>query len=162
MVMHRRIHIIPHVDILLCIYLLVLWVVLVPIPKGNQRKPTLVEVSEAEIRDVPSKHIVTDLIVLMILAFPVLRCKIAERRQKTSVLPQHPFHLFDDRIDIRSFHILSSPSDSRIPKLYGRMSFSSTPSPRSRYRGNRRSRLLPPTRARGRRLLRIWQHTCRS
>ena len=162
MVMHRRIHIIPHVDILLCIYLRVLWIVLIPIPKGNQRKPALVEVSEAEIRDIPSKHVVTDLIVLMILAFPVLRCKAAEGWQKTSVLLQHPFHLFYDRIDFRSLHTLSSPSDSRIQKLYGCKSFSSTPSPRSRHHGNKHSHLLLLRRAHGQHPLQILPRTCRN
>ena len=68
----------------------------------------------------------------------------------------------DDRIDFRSLHILSSPSDSRIQKLYECMSFSSTPSPRSRHHGNRHSHLLLPRRAHGQHPLQISPRTCRN
>ena len=68
----------------------------------------------------------------------------------------------DDRIDFRSLHILSSPSDSRIQKLYECMSFSSTPSPRSRHHGNRHSHLLLPRRAHGQHPLQISARTCRN
>ena len=89
---------------LLGIDLLIFGVVLVPVPDCYQTESDLVKITQAEIGNVPSKHVVPDLVILMVLVFPLLRSPVAERgKRKTELLCQR-LHLLDDFVDFRSLH----------------------------------------------------------
>ena len=66
----------------------------ISISQCDQRKSHFVKPPQTIICDIPSQHIVPDLIILMVHALPLLRCQIAKWRQRDPVLPDHGFHLF--------------------------------------------------------------------
>ena len=61
---------------------------------GDKREPEFVKVTEAVISNIPAEHTVADFIVLVTLFLPLLRGKIAERRQIALVFRAHGFKFF--------------------------------------------------------------------
>ena len=61
---------------------------------GDKREPEFVKVTEAVISNIPAEHTGADFIVLVTLFLPLLRGKIAERRQIALVFRAHGFKFF--------------------------------------------------------------------
>ena len=61
---------------------------------GDKRESEFVKVTEAVISNIPAEHTVADFIVLVTLFLPLLRGKIAERRQIALVFRAHGFKFF--------------------------------------------------------------------
>ena len=61
---------------------------------GDKREPEFVKVTEAVISNIPAEHTVADFIVLVTRFLPLLRDKIAERRQIALVFRAHGFKFF--------------------------------------------------------------------
>ena len=61
---------------------------------GDKREPEFVKVTVAVISNIPAEHTVADFIVLVTLFLPLLRGKIAERRQIALVFRAHGFKFF--------------------------------------------------------------------
>ena len=66
----------------------------IAISQSDQGKSHFVKPPQTIIRDIPAKHVITDLIIFMIHAPPLLWRQIAKWRQRNPVLPDHGFHLF--------------------------------------------------------------------
>ena len=93
----------------------------VAVSQGNQRKAHLIETAEAVIRDIPSEHVVPDLVKLVSLLLPLLRCEIAEGRQRDPIIADHAFHLFQRCVDFTAFHaVLLRPHVSVSPAVQER------------------------------------------
>ena len=74
-------------------------IVHIAVADRNEGETLLVIIAFAVVRDVPAERIVTDLIILVALFFPFLRCKAQERRKGEAVFTQHRLKFFDDSID---------------------------------------------------------------
>ena len=97
-----------HAD-LLRVALCVLVHMYVAVADGDQREALFVIVAVAEVGNVPAESVVSDLIVLMALALPILRREFQKIGHLKFVLFQHRFKFLDDRIDFRPFHIFCPP-----------------------------------------------------
>ncbi len=80
---------------------------------GEDDQADLVEISRAEIGDVPAELALTDLVALLALVRPVRRAPIGERRQADLMLVQQRDRVVDQRVDFGPLH--RSPSAARRP-----------------------------------------------
>ena len=89
---------------LLCIGLGVLVHLQVAVADGDERETHLIKVAHAVVGDVPTQHIVPNLIVVVALFLPLLRSKVTEGWQGEAVLLHHLLHLFQSGVNLTAFH----------------------------------------------------------
>ena len=65
----------------------------IAVSQGDEGESHLVKIPHSKIRDIPSQHVVPDLIVFMALFVPFFRCKITERGQFKGASVNHLFHV---------------------------------------------------------------------
>ncbi len=85
---------------LLCVGLRILIYLQIPVADRNKREAYLIEFAEAVVRDIPSEHIIPDLVVFRPLVLPVFCRPFAKRRYLESVRLYHFLHTSDLRINL--------------------------------------------------------------
>ena len=100
MIVHRRyLTTVTHHD-LFCVRFIVLWIVDISVTDGDQCKSQSIEFSFAVVCDIPSKLTLTDLIILMVLLCPLIRCEGKIWRKFKSSFFHQCFHFFDRCVDL--------------------------------------------------------------
>jgi len=86
------------------IYFIVVGVVVVAVSQSKNGESEFVEIGAAEVGDVPAELIVSDLVVFWACGGPLVGRHEGERRKKEIALLEERFRVFDDCINLRSFH----------------------------------------------------------
>ena len=113
MIMHRELLSRIHHDQLFRVLLgILLTLLLISIADRKESHPLFLESVQPSVGDVPSKHVIADLIIFMPPVPPVLRLPVRERGKMKPFLPAQLFHILDNLVDLRSFHrnLLPPPS----------------------------------------------------
>ena len=73
---------------------------LVSVAQSDERKTDFIPISQTVVCDVPTQHVVADLVVLVPFLPPFLRRPAAERRKMKAVLFDKLLHVSDALVDL--------------------------------------------------------------